>query len=102
MRLGESLAISSKSKFACVDYRLHRLIQLHRLKWLPVQCTAKSLDSRVYRPFAVGVTMGEAKHAATILEYDAWAFSMGHKYKEHVCNSFAAKQNDWSMELPVC
>ena len=50
----------------------------------------------VYRPLAVGMTVGVTKRAAAILEYNAWAFSMGHKYRERVCSSFAVSQNEWS------
>ena len=50
----------------------------------------------VYRPLAVGVSVGVAKHVATILEYNAWVFSMGHKYRECVCSSFAVNQNKWN------
>ena len=49
----------------------------------------------LYRPLAVGVSMGGANHVAAILEYNAWAFSMGHKYREHVCTS--VNQNEWSV-----
>ena len=45
-----------------------------------------------YRPFAVGV----AKRAATILEYNAWAFSMGQMYRQRVCSSFTVQQNEWN------
>ena len=49
-----------------------------------------------YRPLAVGVAVGVVKPTATILEYNGWAFSVGHKYREHVCSSFAMNQNEWS------
>ena len=30
------------------------------------------------------------------LEYNAWAFSMGHLYRKCVYSSFAVNQNEWS------
>ena len=44
-----------------------------------------------YRPLAVVMSMGVVKLAAAI---NAWAFPMGHKYRERVCSSFAVKQNE--------
>ena len=49
-----------------------------------------------YRPLAVGMAVGVAKHVAAILEYNVWAFSMGQMYRECVCSSFAVNQNEWS------
>ena len=40
--------------------------------------------------------MGMVKLAAAIMEYNAWALSMGHKYRERVCSSFAGKRNERS------
>ena len=46
------------------------------------------------RPLAVGMSVGVVNIAATILEYNAWAFPMGHKYREHVVrSSFVVNQN---------
>ena len=36
---------------------------------------------REYRPLAVGVSMSVVKLAAAMLEYNAWALSMGLKYR---------------------
>ena len=47
-----------------------------------------------YRPLAVGVSVGVVKLTAAMLEYNAWALSMGHKYSERVRSSFAGKQNE--------
>ena len=33
---------------------------------------------------AVGVSMGVVKFTAAMLEYNAWALSIGIKYREHV------------------
>ena len=52
--------------------------------------------AQVYRPLIGGVTMGVAKCTAVILENNTWALSMGHKYSECVCSSFAVNQNNWS------
>ena len=49
-----------------------------------------------YRPFVVGATVGVAKRTATILEYNAWVFSMGQMYRECVCSSLAVNQNEQS------
>ena len=46
------------------------------------------------RPLAVGVTMGMVKPAAAMLEYNVWALSMGHRYRECVRSLFAGKWNE--------
>ena len=51
---------------------------------------------QMYRPLAVGMSVGMAKCVAVILEYSAWAFFMGHKCRECVYSSFAVNQNKWS------
>ena len=38
-----------------------------------------ALCTYIYRPLTESVSVGMAKHVAAILEYNVWAFSMGHK-----------------------
>ena len=53
---------------------------------------------RPYRPLAVGMTVGVAKSAAAILEYNVWAFSMGYVYREW----FGWTRMSGAPEMTVC
>lgn len=66
--------------------------------YLTLGCVHSTVMStlQVNRPLVVGVTVGMAKLVAGILEYSAWVLSMGHKYRECVCSSFAENQSEWS------
>ena len=57
---------------------------------------------RPYRPLAVGMTVGVAKSAAAILEYNAWAFSMGYVYREWFVANLLWTRTSGAPEMTVC
>ena len=63
--------------------------QIQKFILLLYVCVARCSN----RPLAVGVSVGVINITASILEDNAWAFFVGHKYREYVHRLFAVNHD---------